>query len=215
MRYLFFILLALFLFDAAPLSAQEQSPPDISEMSEEERQKLLEKDLSGALRGFVWGLSPTVILEHEPAYFLGEENGTLFYQDFYKDMKVTIAYEFLDNKLWRSKTFVEKKYVRMPDMIDDLLYLQEALTKRLGKPASEDFTWRKNTEKNWPDKWGWAVYRGELFITIKWLTEESEITLYLGSKEPYEPEMTITYVSRKIKEAARKALEDNLLKAPQ
>ena len=99
----------------SPVCAQEK---ELSEKEQEiyaafaetEEREYLENNYAGDLRGFFWGLSPTVILEHEPAYFLGEENGSLFYQDYYDDIKVTIGYEFVDNKLWRAKTFNEKFY---------------------------------------------------------------------------------------------------------
>ena len=210
MRYLTVIAVFVLIFSVVlPSWAQdeESEPP--------REREYLENKYAGDLRGFFWGLSPTVILENEPAYFLGEENGALFYQDYYDDIKVTIGYEFVNNKLWRAKTFNEKYYFDPQERIEDMLYLEEALTRRLGEPESQDFRWVKDTEKNWPDKWGYAVWRSELFITIKWVTDSSIVTLYLGAEEYLEPDMTITYVSRKISEETNKKIESELIRAPQ
>lgn len=204
MRVIIFItILALFVpvsFTQArePLSAEDQA--------------LLDKDLMGALRGFVWGLSPTVILENEKATFLGEEDGTLlFYLDYVRGLRSTIGYEFFDNKLWRANIVIEKKYTDTQDRIRDLLVIQEDLTRRYGEPVSEEFKWEKDTDKNFPDSWGWAVYRSELFITIVWQNEETEVTAYLGAKREYDPELIVTYFDRRTKEALEEDKAQKLL----
>lgn len=212
MKYIVLSLMVILISFSAQVKAEEKK--SIEDMTPQEQHVLLAKDFAGDLRGFVWGLPPTVILEYEPAYFLGEENGSLFYQDYYDDIKVTIGYEFYNNKLWRAKTFNEKYYLDPQDRIEDLLYIQELLTKRLGDPVKEEFFWRDKKEKGYPDNWGWAVFRGELFITIKWETKDSEVELYLGAETYLEPDMTITYVSRKLRDEAYKKSQDKLLRAP-
>ena len=60
MRLLFFTLLLL-TFGHHPATAQQPLT--------EEEQKLLEKNLDGAFRGFIWDIPKTVILEEETATF--------------------------------------------------------------------------------------------------------------------------------------------------
>jgi len=110
--------------------------------------------------------------------------------------------------------FVEKKYSDPQDRIADLLIIQEDLTKRFGNPVSEDFRWVKNTDKNWPDNWGWAVYRSELFITNRWQNEKTDVTAYLGAPKLFYPNLSVTYESREIKSLINEAREQKLLEAP-
>jgi len=207
LRIFIAILLFSFLIPAVGQAERKKTPTP-------EQEALLKKDLTGVLRGFVWGLSRTVILENEQAPFMGEENGTLLYLDYIRGIKSTIAYEFEDDKLWRARIFIEKKYSVMQDRINDLLLVNEDLTRRFGKPVKQEFIWKDKSEKNFPENWGWAVYRGELFITIVWQNKETEVTAYLGAKKLYNPLFNVTYVDRRAKQSHTKKQADKLLLAP-
>lgn len=207
MRIFIAILLISFLVPIAGRAETKKTPTP-------EQEAILKKDLTGVLRGFVWGLSRTVILENEQAPFMGEENGTLLYLDYIRGIKSTIAYEFEDDKLWRARIFIEKKYSVMQDRINDLLLVNEDLTRRFGEPVKEEFLWKDKAEKNLPENWGWAVYRGELFITIVWQNKETEVTAYLGAKKLYNPVFNVTYVDRHAKHSNNKKQVDKFLLAP-
>lgn len=207
MRFIVFFIFLITLFPAA--HAQEKES-----LSAEEKKELLEKDFNGVVRGFVWGLPPTLILEEEEGTFLGEENGALFFLDYIRGLKCTIAYEFSENKLWRIRIFIEKNYFQPQDRLRDLLVVQADLDRRYGKPVKEEFKWVNEREKDWPDNWGWAVYRGELFVTLEWQDKETDVTAFLGARKKFEPQFNITYESRAIKEAKALEIEGNLLKAP-
>ncbi len=212
MRFIIFTVLlmvafSLLSFPSVPLAQETR------ELSAQE-QALIDQKFLGVLRGFVWGLPPTIILEHEEGTFMGEDKGALFYLDYIRGLKATIGYEFLNNKLWRARIFIEKKYTNMQHRLDDLLIIQADLTKRYGKPVKEEFKWVKATDKNFPESWGWAIYRSELFITVVWQDEETEVTAYLGAKKQYDPELIVTYVDRRTKQALIKGKAQSLLKAP-
>lgn len=212
MRFIIIIAVFILLSPAASVQVQAQGKSKSSLSAAD--QALLDREFLGVLRGFVWGLPPTIILENEKGTFIGEENGALFYLDYIRGLKSTIGYEFHDNKLWRARIFIEKDYTDMQDRIRDLLVIQEDLTRRYGKPVREDFKWIKDTDKNFPDSWGWAVYRSELFITIVWQNAETEVTAYLGAKNKYDPELTVAYVDRRVKQKFIEDKAKSLLKAP-
>ena len=77
--------------------AKDEAARDITTMTPAERQALLSKDLTGALRGFVWGLPRVVILENEKATFVGEDDRRLFYLDHILGMRSLIGYDFLND----------------------------------------------------------------------------------------------------------------------
>lgn len=208
MHQLIFIIM-FFLF--VPVShAQTRSSP----APEKAEEKSEDKSFLGVFRGFVWGLPPTIILEHEQGTFMGEEEGRLFYLDYIRGIKSTIGYEFLDNKLWRARIFIEKIYTNVQHRLDDLMTIRADLTKRYGAPVKEEFKWVKDTDKNFPESWGWAIYRSELFITIIWQDAETEVVAYLGAEKQYDPQMVITYTDRQVKETQAKNARKTLLKAP-
>lgn len=213
MRFKFFCLFMVVLISTCLVSHSHAQKKQI--LTPEERAAILDKDLNGVFRGFVWGLPPTVILENEKSAFMEEQDGTLIYFNYIRGIKSTIAYEFHENKLWRIRVYIEKRYLRPQDRIEDLLTVQEDLTERYGKPVQEDFLWKKKTEQDYPESWGWAVYRGELIVNILWQNEETKVYAYLGASKPSEPKFHITYVDRKMeKELSSRAREKDLRIAP-
>lgn len=157
--------------------------------------------LKGVLRGFIWGLPPTVILENEKGTFMEEEEGRLVYLDYIRGMKSTIAYEFLENKLWRAFVYIEERYRDPQDYIRKLMVIAEDLTIRYGQPIEEQFIWRDDKEKNYPENWGWAVLKGDLYIRFKWQNAQSEVVAYLGTTTPLKPDLRVTYTDRVTKQA--------------
>lgn len=211
MRYLIILIAILFLIPVA--HAQEKEKLTKEDLTPEDL-ALLEKDFTGALRGFVWGLSPTVILENERGTFMGEENGSLLYLDYIRGLKSTIGYEFLDNKLWKARIFIEKEYVDQQNQLRDLMVIAEDLTKRLGEPVKEEFRWVKDREKNFPDKWGWAIYRSELFVTLAWEDEETIAIATLGAEKLYDPQLVVTYIDRRANATLQREKAKNPLNLP-
>ena len=161
------------------------------------------------VRGFVWSLPRSVIKENEKGVFIDEtEEGSLVYVDNIMGVKSTIGYEFLDDKLWRVKIFSEKKYIYQQDRIDDLLLLQQKFTERFGEPTLEEFIWKKPYEKNFPEYWGWAVFRSELDIRILWQTKTGNFSIMLDSAALFEPELIMTFESL---EGAQKQQQQDFL----
>lgn len=209
----YFILLMSFLILMPVSYAQEQKKLTKEDLTPEDL-ALLDKDLNGALRGFVWGLPPTVILENERGTFMGEEEGSLLYLDYVHGMKSTIGYQFKDNKLWKARIFVEEKYTDPQDQVRDLMLIAEDLTKRFGEPAQQEFNWKDETEKNFPDNWGWALYRGELFIRMAWENNETIVLATVGAEKEYDPELTVTYLDRRANETMQQERDENPLQLP-
>lgn len=199
-------------------------------MTTEEKKALLDKNLDGAIRGFVWGLPPTVILENEKGTFAGEEDGRLFYIDNIvigekpdksdlKKVRATIGYDFVDDALWRARVFIEKKYLDPQERVRDLLEIRTQLMRKYGDPVDEYMIWHDKKEQNWPDAWGWAVLRGELMMTITFRNEETEVVAFLGAREKLnpnvkDPEFNITYTSLEQRERLKDNAKRDLLKLP-
>lgn len=189
-------------------------PSSMAQEKLELSQEDADRNLTGSVRGFIWGLPKTVILEEEKGTFLEEKDGTLIYVDFIRGIKCTIMYEFQDDKLWRGRIFIEKRYSDPQDRIEDLLIIQNDLNARFGQPVSQDFKWLDNMEKDFPEKWGWAVFRRELFITLKWQNVDTLVTAYLGAPQRFFPQLSVTYESVQTKKNIEQNRDDIIRIAP-
>jgi hypothetical protein len=174
------------------------------------------------VRGFIWGLPKEVIKENERGTFVESSDDqqtdragdTLFFIDKIRGLYSSIGYEFQNNKLWRVRIFIEKKYFEPSDRLDDLLTIQADLNARFGIPVAQEMKWVDKREMNYPDSWGWAIFRSELFMTSIWRDEYTEVTAYLGAKEKYKPILSVTYEDLPTKLKQEQLKQDNLLKAP-
>lgn len=159
-----------------------------------DRDEYLFQSEDDVTRGFVWGLSPEIIKSYEKGTFIGEtDEGDLFFLDKIFGIRSTIGYLFKDKKLSKITVFNEKFYTQPQDRINDLLTLQTILTERYGQPVREDFIWKNEKEKNFPNNWGWAVYTSDLAIRIIWQTKDTNIYLDLITREQFEPKFSVTF----------------------
>lgn len=164
-----------------------------------------------ALRGFIWGLPKGIIRQNEKGTFMAEEGDTLFFLDTIRGLRTTIGYEFQDNKLWRAKVFIEKSYFEQQERLDDLLTIQTDLNNRFGAPVVEEMKWIKEREKDYPESWGWAIFRGELLMTSIWRNSKTEATTYLGATEKFKPILSVTYEHLPTKQALEQVRQKDLL----
>ena len=192
--FIIYLLMCCCFAFAYPAMAQESTP----QINKEMRDKILNE---AHVRGFVWGLPRSVIKEQEAGNFVEEaEDGTLFFVDRIDGIKSSITYEFVDDKLYRARVFSERTYTRPQDRINDLAKVKRYFDARFGAPIKEDFEWKSDRDKKFPNEWGWTVYRGELNITITWQDEETFVTAFLGSKKPFKPVLFFVYEDAQLRQ---------------
>lgn len=205
---LFLISIFVFLcFGSVSHARDVKKEPEIEKLTYEDEDEILDQ---ADIRGFIWGLPRSIIKEGEESVFVEESEGVLFFVDTIRKIKSSITYEFEEDRLHRVRIFNEKKYPDPQDRMQDFVKIKRDLVNRFGEPKEEKFQWLKDTDKKYPESWGWAVYRGELLITLTWENERSFVSAYLGSYNPYKPVMIVTYEDIKVKraKAKQKAIED-------
>ena len=194
----------LILICAAPVAMAQDNAPALSHMK-------ISDDT--ALRGFIWGLPKKIIKQNEKGTFMEEAGETLFFLDNIRGLRTTIGYEFQDNKLWRAKVFIEKKYFEQQERLDDLMTVQADLNDRFGAPFIEDMKWLNEREKNYPESWGWAVFRGEMIMTSIWRNDKTQVTTYIGATEKFQTVLSVTYEHLPTKLSLEKIRREKLLNA--
>ena len=163
------------------------------------------------VRGFIWGLPSSIIKQEEKSIFVEKDDDTLFYVDNIRGIRSSINYEFDNDKLSRVRIFSEKKYTVPQNRFEDLVKIKRDLVKRFGEPLTENFEWKDEQSKKYPKEWGWAVYRGQLIVTIQWKDAETDVTLYLGANEPANPVLFVTYEDAKAKKQRIQQKNDKAL----
>ena len=89
----------------------------------------------GCLKKFIKENERGTFIENPEDEEDDEAGNTLFFLDKIRGLRSTIGYEFEDNKLWRVRIFIEKKYFYQQERLDDLLTIQADLNARFGKPC--------------------------------------------------------------------------------
>lgn len=122
-----------------------------------------------------WGMSAEEVKQREQATFIGEEDGTIFYKDLLDGQKVTIAYLFVDGKLWRGAYLLDEKFSNDNKYVDAYLGIVSSLTEKYGKPTSEDTYWSKDHYKGRYEKRGMAYAVGDVETQADWDKEGTSI----------------------------------------
>lgn len=165
------------------------------------------EDYTGVVRGVIWDIRPVDIEEHEAAPLITREDQALFYRDDVYDRESTIGYQFKNNKLHRIRIDIYEHYTDVQDWIALFMDMQRDLSKKWGTPLSEDFIWYNDYEKNFPDHWGAAVFKGDLEIVSAWADQETLVTATLKASEKYHPAISIVYEKRLLKKPAEESME--------
>jgi len=156
------------------------------------------------IRGLVWGISKENVKNYEKIIPVGEDEKSLFYVDDVFTFKSAIGYEFHNDKLWRAQIINEKYYFDPLERIPDIVTIQTLLEEKFGEPTSENFIWLNDTEKDFPQFWGWAIYRGELKISVIWEFEDTQIKLNVDTPLKYKPKISVDYISKKYRPVVKK-----------
>ena len=147
-----------------------------------------------------WGMSKKQIkeIEGDDVYF--ENDGLLVYDNIkVAGYPAQLGYIFTQNKLVRSKYNFIQKHSNENDFITDYKDLKSKLTKKYGKPTSDDHYWPQTLYKDNPEKWGFAISLGHHAYFTEWQNKDTQILLYLTG-ENYKIDLGIEYTSKEYEE---------------
>ena len=154
-----------------------------------------------------WGLSKKQIVEMEgkPAdqrKVKGLE--VMRYQQRVINLECAIDYFFAANKLTRTRFSFGGNYLDKNAYLQDYQNIKNALIQKFGRPLEENMKWHDPAYKDDFSFWGEAVSLGQLEMTSRWLTPQTEITASLTGIDE-EILLTVEYTGLELKELARKS----------
>ncbi len=137
----------------------------------------------GVFRDFVWGVSEEDVRSFETATFHKKEGDSLFFllprdRTITPILKPMLRYNFTDSKLSSAEFYYFE--LTQPDgqRILDLFSKHEMeLTAQFGRPAKEEFNWKNERYRKFPQFWGRALYSKDLWLKTTWLSSDTEVVL--------------------------------------
>lgn len=189
----FLMLMAL----AAPAAAQGADPlittPPMSQTD------LLQEPMPGTdVRWFIWGVPSKDVIEFEKVVLFGEAENALFFIDDINGIKTLITYEFDRDRLWRVTFDMQKQeYPNPQKIIEDYVAFEIMLSKRYGDPVNKQTIWNRDYYKNKHNRWGLAVYSGDLELGMLWQNERTDAIMTLKA-EDYKYQFRVVHTSREI-----------------
>ncbi len=110
-----------------------------------------------------------------------------------------VGYVFPNNRLIRSRYLITEEHSNRNDYIQDFTSLKLLLIKKYGSPEEDRIYWKRDSYKDMPDHWGFAISTGDLLYYSVWQTEDTEISMTLDG-DNYEIFLLIDYTGKEFKD---------------
>lgn len=207
----FLMLMAL----AGPAAAQDApATPDTAPLvpAPMSQTDLLQEPMPGTdVRWFIWGVPSKDVIEFEKVVLFGEAENALFFIDDINGIKTLITYEFDRDRLWRVTFDMQKQdYPNPQKIIDDYIAFEIMLSKRYGEPKNKQTIWNRDYYQDKHNRWGLAVYNGDLELGMLWQDERTDAIMTLKA-EDYKYKFRVVHTSREIAaEREQAALRETL-----
>lgn len=98
----------------------------------------------------------------------------IYYEGQVEDLKAVIFFAFSNNELFWGKHIFMENHPIPEDYYSDYAKVNKTLQEKLGSKETE-YQFNADSDKGYPEKWGQAIYEGELLIQTKWSDEKSEV----------------------------------------
>jgi hypothetical protein len=158
-----------------------------------------------------WGSTKKQIVDSEgkPAAQTRVKGGDILaYKQKMFNLDCDIEYSFAANKLKQTRFSFANDSLDKNDYLDDYRKIKDALIRRFGKPVSENMNWRDNSCKEDFSAWGEAVGLGQLELTSRWLTPQTEILASLAGRDE-KISLVVLFRGVQVRELARRNQGDD------
>ena len=158
-----------------------------------------------------WGLTKKQVVESEGKPFSQTRvkgRDVLIYQQRVFNLDCDIEYLFTGNKLIQTKFSFAGDSQDKSVCLDNYRKIKETLIRKFGKPVEENMNWLDSSYKEDFLAWGEAVSQGQLELSSRWLTSQSEIAASLAGKNEA-ISLVVLFTGLQLREVARKSQESD------
>jgi len=167
--------------------------------------------LAGDFRTSNWGDSIEQVKKMEDASIIGfdEKNSTLGYKTTISTVDMNIMYIFTDNKLHQGAYQNTSSHMNGKKYIDDYKRINKLLTKKYGKPHSQEERWTGDplSLKKDPSEWHLAISMGNLSMFTRWKTDNS-ITTNMVAGDNLKIQHFVNYMDKSFERESDKLEEE-------
>ena len=153
-----------------------------------------EKEMT--FRKTTWGMSFAEVRASESLKIFKQEKDLLIYKVIVGGKDMMLGYNFIDDQLVMGKYLLTEVHTNKNDYISDYKDFKKILTKKYGRPKTDEIFWRNELFKNSHSDWGRAVSVGHLIYLSTWETPSTKIGLALTG-DNFKIECFIDYTGKK------------------
>ncbi len=153
-----------------------------------------------------WGLTKKEVVEAEgkPTSQVKAQGGEILtYGQKVINFDCNIEYYFVGNRLNQTRFYFAGDSENNSASLEDYRKVKDALIRKFGKPVEENMDWRDSAYKDDFSSWGTAVSLGQLELSSRWLTPQTEIEARLAGANG-ETSLVVLYTGLRIQNLARK-----------
>lgn len=156
-----------------------------------------------------WGMTRQQVESSEKRPPMNAAGNEIYYDDRVAGYKAIVAYVFLKDQLVNAGYMFNEQHTNDSLYIINYAKVKDALIAKYGQPIEDEVIWKRSLYKDDPEKHGFAVSIGDLALSAKWETPETEIQLALWG-DNYKINMFAVYKSKKLKHLIEKDSREDL-----
>lgn len=153
-----------------------------------------QKSLNG-FRNAQWGMSKKDVLKTEKSNPVDKRVDYITYEGSIINLKSTIIFSFIDNKLVTGTYLIEDVYISNDLYLDDYYKLKTLLTEKYGFPIHSDVVWLNESFKGDKAYLNMAIGMGHVKYVSLWQIDKTNIMLTLSGNQ-MKATLSIYYASR-------------------
>ena len=166
---------------------------------------------AGDFRSADFGMSQAAVKATEPQANWGSDDDDIIgFETTIAGLEALALYVFINGQMSRGVYMVTEPHSNKTQYISDYSSLAGLLTKKYGKPISEDTYWSDDLYRDDPSSWGMAVATGSLSKFTMWKNESAEIGLSLIG-DNFKISLSVEYASKEFAELEQRKRESDTL----
>lgn len=162
-------------------------------------------------RKTTWGMTMEEVKAVETATPYGDESDdVLMFLGEISELECVIVYFFTNNLLTGGRYYFTEKHSNDNDYLSDYETMKELLSKKYGKPSTDDEYWKDDLYKDDYSSWGFAVSYGHYVRYAGWESDKTDIEIVI-SGENFSIRHQIDYMSVELADMKEEAYEKEAL----